>query len=347
MIPIDPAKAKVRISYPHASTLYSQALDPVRKRLYAGSDDYAIYAFDLTADKKEPEARWAKHDNYVSALAFVERDGKPLVISGSYDRQLVWWDAAKGEAIRTTEAHAGWLRDLVVTPDGSRLVTAGDDMLVKVWETDTGKLIHVLKGHAEKTPQGHVTALYVVAVSPDGKLAASGDRIGNVRVWELDSGKQVQSFEVPVLYTYDPRQRKRSIGGIRSLAFSKDGDLLAVGGIGQVNNVDGLEGPAHIEIWDWRNARARLTAGAQGHKGLVNALLFHPDAPWLIGGGGGSDNGFLAFWKMDALPEEAKDKKEAAQRVKTEGHIHRLALNAAGDELYSAGHKTMDVWSLV
>lgn len=349
MANIDPSKlSKARITYPHEATFFGLCADSARKRLYAGSEDHGIHVFDLAAEKKEPVARWTGHDNYVSALAFLPRSPKPLLVSGSYDRRLIWWDVEKGEQVRSVEAHEGWVRDLVATPDHARLVSVGDDMVVKVWETDTGKLIHSLKGHATQTPQGHVTALYAVAVSPDGKYAASGDRIGSVRVWELASGKQVQAFEVPILYTYDPKQRKRSIGGIRSLAFSRDGTLLAVGGVGQIGNVDGLGGPAHVEVWDWRKPQQRFTAGAQGHKGLVNALLFHPDAPWLIGAGGGGDNAFLAFWKTDPLPEASADKKDAVpgQRVKAEGHLHRLALSATGEELYAAGYRKLEVWNL-
>src|SRR5207244_1453043 len=127
---------------------------------------------------------------------------------------------------------------------GLRLVSVGDDMMVKVWETDSGRLLRTLSGHALCTPQGHVTALYAVAVSPDGKHIASGDRHGIVNIWELETGKLIHGFQVPTLYTYDPRQRKRSIGGIRTVVFSPDGQSLAVGGIGQVGNVDGLAGPA-------------------------------------------------------------------------------------------------------
>jgi WD40 repeat protein len=348
MAEIDPTKAKVHVTYAHAATFYSLCADPAGTRLYAGSEDYAIHVFDRGVEKKEPIARWTRHDNYVSALAFLAHGSKPLLVSGSYDRQLLWWDVATGEPVRSVEAHAGWIRDVVATPDHARLVSVGDDMLVKVWEADTGKLIHTLKGHAAQTPQGHVTALYTVAVSPDGKYAASGDRIGSVRVWDLASGEQVQSLEVPILYTYDPKQRKRSIGGIRSVAFSPDGTLLAIGGVGQIQNVDGLGGPAHIEVWDWRQPARRFAAGAEGHKGLVNHLLFHPEAPWLIGGGGGGDNGFLAFWKLDALPVGAAEKQDAVagQRAKADGHYHRLALGPMGQELYAAGYRKLDVWNL-
>ncbi len=342
---IDPTKAKVKTTYPHAATFYSLCADPSGQRLYAGSDDYAIHVYDLDAAKKEAVALWPGHDNYVSAIVAVARAEKTLVVSGSYDRLLVWWDAAKGKALRSFEAHAGWVRNLAVVPGGDRLASCGDDMLVKLWDTDSGKLIRTFAGHATRTPQGHVTALYALAVSPDGKHLASGDRHGTVIVWETDTGKVTQKFEVPTLYTYDPRQRKRSIGGIRSVKFSNDGRFLAAGGIGQVNNVDGLEGPVHVEVWDWQKPQARFTGGA-GHKGMLEDLLWHPDKTWLIGGGGGSDGGLVAFWKIDPLPAAPTKDPAAGQRVKVDGHIHRMVLAASGTEMYAAGYRRLDVWAL-
>jgi WD40 repeat protein len=339
---MDPTKVKVHVSYPHSGTFYSLVGDLSAGKLYAGSDDYTICVYDLSADKKEPVARWKQHDNYVSALALLRRPGKTYVISGSYDRHLIWWDAATGKSVRRVEGHALWVRDLAVTPDGTRLVSVGDDMLVKIWDADTGKLIQALEGHAPRTPQGHVTALYVVAISPDGQYIASADRIGDVLIWQLSTGKLVHRFQVPTLYTYDPRQRKRSIGGIRSLAFSLDGKHLAVGGIGQINNVDGLAGPVHVEVWDWRKPEKRFVAGAEGHQGMVNHLLYHPNEPWLIGAGGGSGNGFVALWKLEA----DGTKLAATHRIKGDGHIHRLCFNAKATQLYAAGFHKLDVWGL-
>jgi len=48
---------------------------------------------------------------------------------------------------------------------------------------------------------------------------ATGDKVGHVVVWELATGKQVTTLEVPVMYTWDPVQRRHSIGGIRSLSM--------------------------------------------------------------------------------------------------------------------------------
>jgi WD40 repeat protein len=364
---MDPSKTTVKATYKRSGKFLALAADLARRRLYAGGTDYGIHSYDLASEKnekKEPVASLIRHENYVSALALLEREPTPLLVSGSYDRRLLWWNAESGETLREVEAHAGWVRDVVAIRSGGMIASCGDDMLVKLWNGETGQLVRTFEGHARRTPQDHVTALYALAATPDGKFLASGDRIGEVRVWEIETGKLAAAFQVPVLYTYDDRQRKRSIGGIRSLAFSPDGRRLAVGGIGQIGNVDGLAGPATVEIWDWQAPRQLVATGAQGHKALVNQLEFWPDGQWLVGAGGGGDNALLCFWQVDPLPEmpqadattktdagdkEKKEKKDdplPLHKFKAEGHLHRLVINAAAREIYTAGHEKLEVWSV-
>ena len=356
----DLAKVASKTVFKHPETFLAIALDRDSGEIYCGGYDRSIHRLKLAGDKIEPVARWQQHDSYVSSLAVFRAGGKHMLISGGYDGALVWCDIESGNVIRRITAHKGWLRRLKLLPGGERFVTVGDDMLARLWETQTGKLIRAFEGHAKKTPQHHPTALYTVAVSSDGRQLATGDRIGDVRVWRTDDGSLAANFQVPVLYTYDPRERHRSIGGIRSLAFSPDDKFLAVGGIGQVGNVDGLAGPATVEIWDWQSPRRIATLGAEKHKALVNSLIFHPNHPILIGAGGGGDNGLLAFWKLDDLPKLAEansgDKKDKnsesaptlpVRRIKFEGHAHDCCLTPDATHLYAAGHNRLELWRLV
>ena len=163
---------------------------------------------------------------------------------------------------------------------------------VMIWDALTARLIHSLEGHAKQSPQGFSSMLYTCAFSPDGTLLATADRIGEILLWELPSGKLLQKMSAPAMYTWDEVQRLRSIGGIRSLAFSTDQQTLAVGGMGHVQNVDGLGGKARVEWFDLQSGEPSGLFESDSHNGLVESLQYHPSEPYLIAAGG-SGKGFL------------------------------------------------------
>src|SRR5207247_2259848 len=135
------------------------------------------------------------------------------------------------------------------------------------------------RGHEERTPSGFSSMLYACVFSADGRQLATGDRVGHVVIWDVANGRQLSSVEAPTLYTWDGVQRIRSIGGVRGLAFSPDGTHLAVGGVGQINNVDALAGPSTVEIFNW--ATGERTQRFTGPNGIVNRVLWHPDNEWV------------------------------------------------------------------
>ncbi|MFO0881816.1 MAG: protein kinase, partial [Gemmataceae bacterium] len=87
-----------------------------------------------------------------------------------------------------------------------------------------------------------------VAVSPDGRHVAAGTRVGQILVWDAVAGRVVTSVDV---------------GPILRLAFSPDGQTIAVGGFG-VSLVDVTHGTIH-----------RLHSGAE--EGAVVGLAFDPN----------------------------------------------------------------------
>lgn len=299
---------------------------------YFGCSDFKVYAGDLTAAKFEPKELCA-HESYVTGVALA---GETLV-SGGYDGKLTWFDTKAGKTIRTHEAHAKWIRKVIASPDGKLIASIADDMVCKLWDAGTGKLVRELRGHAEKTPNDFTSMLYAVAFSADSKLLATGDKVGHVVVWDAATGKQLGAVEAPVMYTWDKVQRLHSIGGVRSVAFSPDGKALAVGGMGKVGNIDHLEGKARVEVFDW--ASGKRTAEFPGDKfsGLVNRLAWAPDGSWLVGAGGAGE-GFLLFFDPAA--------QKTLKQEKVMMHVHEFVMSAKADEIVCVGHNRVTVHKL-
>ena len=299
---------------------------------YIGCSDFKVYAADFAAPKFEPKELYG-HESYVTGVALV---GNTLV-TGSYDGKLTWFDTESGKTIRTHDAHSKWIRKVIASPDGKLFASVADDMVCRLWDAKTGKIVHELRGHKEKTPNDFVSMLYAVCFSADSKLIATGDKVGHVVVWDVKTGKEVGTCEAPVMYTWDKVQRNHSIGGIRSLAFSPDGKALAVGGMGKVGNIDHLEGKARVEVFDWK--AGKQTAEFPGDKfvGLVNRLAWAPDASWLVGAGGAGE-GFLCFYDAAA--------KKTLRQEKLMMHVHDFVITAAADQITCAGHNKIAVYRL-
>ncbi len=210
-------------------------------------------------------------------------------------------------------------------------------MIAKVWDVQTGQLIHELKGHKPQTPNDFPSMLYACAYSADGKHLATGDKIGHAVVWDAESGKQVTAVEAPIMYTWDKVQRLHSIGGIRSLAFSPDGKHLAVGGMGKVGNIDHLEGKTRVEVFDWQAGKQVAEFPGDKFNGLVNALVYAPDGSWLLGAGGAND-GFLIFYDVAA--------KKVLRQDKAPMFVHDMALSPEADSLVCVGHNKIASFTL-
>ena len=333
-----PGTVKVDRTLRLPSITFCMAAHDQSGRVFCGGSDFGLHHFDPAAEKPETAAlSESRHSSYVTGL--VNAGG--TLISGSYDKSLIWWNAETGEQIRRIEsAHTRWIRRLALNSAGTKLASVGDDMQTRVWDTTSGECLLTMEGYDLKTPHGYPSMLYAVAFSTDGKLIATGDRTGQVLIRDASSGDTVQKVETPVMYTWDPRARRHSIGGIRSVAFSADGSLVAVGGMGSVGNIDHLQGNSRIEVF-------RLDTGERVHeiedskyKGLVEQMQFSADNKWLVAAGG-DHGGFLSVWSMETGKLLAQEKVGnhihdftllSEQSIVTVGHDHASMVTLAAAE---------------
>jgi WD40 repeat protein len=123
------------------------------------------------------------HEDTVFSVAF-SPDGKYLASgSGGLERTIKIWNVADGRLVRdlpnpklklpsgaAVQSHPGWVYAVRYTPDGRRLVSAGDAPLNKgylaVWDPAAGKLLY-----GEELPLG---VFYSLAVAPNGQRLAVG-----------------------------------------------------------------------------------------------------------------------------------------------------------------------------
>ena len=313
--------------------VFGLARVPGTQRLIFGGSDFLVQDVDFAAEKPEPKPFAGGHESYVTGIAVA---GKRAV-SGGYDGKLIWWNLDDRSKIRTVDAHAKWIRRVIATPDGSTIASVADDMVCRLWDAETGLLKQELKGHKEVTPHHYPSMLHACAISADGKFVATGDKVGHIVVWEIGSAQSVATLEAPGLYTWDPVQRRHSIGGTRALAFSPDGNRLAAGGIGLIGNIDHLEGPPRVEIFDWRTGTRTHEFSGEGSKGMVERLIFLGDGARLVSIGGAND-GFVALLDLETKSVLAQEKAPA--------HLFDAAPGDSAETLFVAGFNRLAAYEI-
>ena len=79
------------------------------------------------------------------------------------------------------------IRSLVYSPDGSVLASGSRDRTIRLWNLETGELLHTLRGHTD--------GINSVAFSADGSTIISGSRDDTVRIWNVATGDELHTLD--------------------------------------------------------------------------------------------------------------------------------------------------------
>ncbi len=200
-ISLNPAKAqRIKTGSGDKIGFWCGAVDAASHRLYAGGTDFNIHVYDLPAIQPSKSGPLKGHGSYVTALTYLPASQR--LISGSWDKDLIWWKPASGvQPIRRIGAGARVNR-MAATSDGALIAVATDDLVARTYEVATGKSRAELKGgHPATTAIGRRNTLYSLAFSPDGKRLATGDRAGAIRIWEPTTGKLLTQVGAKAFYS--------------------------------------------------------------------------------------------------------------------------------------------------
>ena len=254
-ITLDPAKAqRIKTISGDKVGFWCGAIDAASHRLYAGGTDFNIHAYDLPDGQPGKGGLLKGHGSYVTALAYLP--ASQTLISGSWDKELIWWKPARGVQPGRRVAVGARINRLAATTDGSLIAVVTDDLVARIYETETAKLRLELQGaHPATTAIGRRNTLYCVAFSPEGKRLATGDRAGTICSWDVATGKPLYRAAAKAFYSQAMSQDKLASeyewGGVKSLAFSPDAKLLVAGGMGPADQGSaGIDGPMRLEVFD-------------------------------------------------------------------------------------------------
>jgi WD40 repeat protein len=237
---------------------------------------------------------FAGQPSNIQKVAF-SRDGKRLA-TGDWDGNVRLWDTRSGEEALRLAAHKGTVWALAWSADG-RLITAGSDGLVKVWDGRPDRQLLVVR---------HDLPLTAVAYRPDGKeLATAG--VGGLHLFAGESERlRLPTDKATTAVAWSPAGNwlaaARSDGGLRLLradgeeehslpghpkevsavAYRPGGGQLASGG------ADGT-----VRLWD---VKSRTETRRLSHGAGVQAVAWSPDGRALASGGGA---GRVRFWSPD------------------------------------------------
>ncbi len=195
---------------PSANTL-SIAYSADGKLMATSHFDNTIRLWEMPSGKLKNTLN--AHQFQVYKVAF-SPDGKTLAsaagVYGDEDPgELKLWDVETGkEKDLALNDHTGPLFGVAFSPDGKILASCSGDGTVKLWDPESGKVLHDLTGH-DKLVRG-------IAFNPKGDLLASAGADGTVRLWDPITGKEVAKLPIPGERACSP-------------VFSADGTMLAAG----------------------------------------------------------------------------------------------------------------------
>jgi WD domain, G-beta repeat len=174
------------------------------------------------------------------------------------------WDLDKRSLAGTIPCGMAAVRSLAFHPDGSRIVTAGVDGVVKVREVADGRERLSIEAVA-------MNAIY----SPDGRQLATAGADNSIKLWDSTSGQLLRTLEGHSKF-------------VLGLAFTPDGSRLA-----------SSSHDTTVRIWDPAADLELLTL--RGHSHEVYAVAFDPAGSRLASAG---YDGTVMFWDSRRTPED-------------------------------------------
>lgn len=195
------------------------------------------------------------------------RDGKLLASSGLLNNRpaVVVRNLETGERVTTLLGHAGSIRAMQFSADGTKLATGSDDKTARVWDLADAKFPELGRF------TGHEAAVTAVTINADATLAVSGAADNTLKVWNVADGTETQNLA-------------GHTAPIVGLAMLADGTAVSAG-------------DTSVRFWNLSNGQQARTFAAPA---AVTALALSPSGAQVVIGA--ADNSLAAYNPANGQP---------------------------------------------
>ncbi|KAL3641507.1 Eukaryotic translation initiation factor 3 subunit I [Castilleja foliolosa] len=182
------------------------------------------------------------------------------------------------KSVLTITGPVGRINRAVWGPLNRTIISAGEDTIIRIWDSETGKLVN-----DSGKEDGHKKPITSLVKSADGSHFLTGSLDKSAKLWDTRTLKLIKTYgtERPV----------------NAVAMSPLLDHVVLGGgqdASSVTTTDHRAGKFEAKFYD--KILTEEIGGVKGHFGPINALAFNPDGRSFASGG---EDGYVRLHHFD------------------------------------------------
>ncbi|KMZ72360.1 putative Eukaryotic translation initiation factor 3 subunit [Zostera marina] len=183
------------------------------------------------------------------------------------------------DSVITLKGPQGRINRVVWGPLNKTIISAGEDAIIRMWDTETGKL---LKESDKET--GHQKTITSLSKSADGSHFITGSSDKSSKLWDTRTLTLMKTYKVEA--------------PVNACAISPLLDHVVIGGGQEAMSVTTTGHRAgKFEAKFYHKILEEEIGGVKGHFGPINALAFNPDGRSFSSGG---EDGYVRLHHFDS-----------------------------------------------
>jgi len=239
----------------------------------------------------------------------------------------------KGQKIKITSVNS-----IVFSPDGTHVISGGDDGTIRIWEIESGLQIREpFQGHdwscyKNSNIPSFSISINSVAISSNADRLISGGDDGTVRIWNMESGLQI----VKPLHSH--RKDSNGYNSVRSVALNHDGTRLVSGGN------DGV-----VRIWEIESGLLIGALSSKQDEGndlsvIVASVDMSQDGAYVVSGG---SDGTVRIWNVNSGLQIGAPLRGHELGMNGYNSVRCVAFSPDGTRVVSGGDDgTVRIWDV-